>query len=294
MSTQKIQEWIVERRRLQQRSDSVENSSRDLVRTADDLAAKLRAFASDPIVVKHFIDFALPPKKRAEAAEVIAKKAWAAAKDHATEQGESATEQTGKPTKRLKRHDDSDRRANFEVFLSQRTAKTMADGFFKFAEQEHLLQHLSHMSAGQILVLCIFHSRLSWQKGKPLQLHDRDRYWIPMPTYTPASQVKSPSPPHFVQQIRQSATDQLSPEMQPPCTCCLCGEGFIDSPALWKHCEVEHHSWAEAVKRMLWEADQLEAMPLLPPDKRRIIQNFTNALTYVTRLFCEAFFKRSI
>ena len=113
----------------------MENSSRDLVRTADDLAAKLRAFASDAIVVKHFIDFALPPKKRAEAAEVTAKNTWAAAKDHATEQGESATERPGKPTKRLKRHDDGDRRATFEVFLSQRTAKTMADGFFKFAEQ---------------------------------------------------------------------------------------------------------------------------------------------------------------
>ena len=31
---------------------------------------------------------------------------------------------------------------------------------------------------------------------------------------------------------------------------------------------------------MLWEAEQLEAMPLLAPDKRRIIQNFTDALTY--------------
>jgi len=44
-------------------------------------------------------------------------------------------------------------------------------------------------------------------------------------------------------------------------------------PALWKHCDDEHHSWAEAVKRMLWQAEQLEAMPLLPPDKRRIIQS---------------------
>jgi hypothetical protein len=50
--------------------------------------------------------------------------------------------------------------------------------------------------------------------------------------------------------------------------------------ALWKHCEAEHHSWGEAVKRMLWEAEQLEAIPVLPPDKRRIIQNFTAALTY--------------
>ena len=68
--------------------------------------------------------------------------------------------------------------------------------------------------------------------------------------------------------------------MQPPCSCCLCGKGFIDFPALWTHCELEHHSWAEAAKRTLWEAEQLEAMPLLPPDKRRIIQNFTNALIY--------------
>ena len=67
--------------------------------------------------------------------------------------------------------------------------------------------------------------------------------------------------------------------MQPPRTCCLCGKGFIDMAALWKHCEDEHHSWGEAVKRMLWEAEQLEAIPVLPPDKRRIIQNFTAALT---------------
>ena len=156
----------------------------------------------------------------------------------------------------------------------------MADGFFKFVEREHLQQHCSRMSAGQILVLCIFHSRLSWQKGKPLQLHDRDHYWIPKPSYTPASQVNAPSPPHFVQQIRRSATEHVPPEMQPPCSCCLCGKGFIDSPALWKHCELEHHSWAEAAKRTLWEAEQLEAMPLLPPDRRRIIQNFTNAFIY--------------
>ena len=146
--------------------------------------------------------------------------------------------------------------------------------------QEHLHQHLSCMSAGQIVVLCIFHSRLAWQKGKPLELTERDRHWIPMRVYTPASQVQAPSPPHFVAQIHRSATKLLQPEMQAPRICHLCGKGFIDSAALWKHCDLEHHSWAEARKRMLWEAQQLEAMPLLPPDKRRIIQNFTNALTY--------------
>ena len=40
-----LQEWIIERRR-QQQSNAAECSSRELVQTADDLAAKLRAFAA--------------------------------------------------------------------------------------------------------------------------------------------------------------------------------------------------------------------------------------------------------
>ena len=83
----------------------------------------------------------------------------------------AATEHGRKPTKRLKQHDHGHQRNCHVVTLSQQTAQAMADSFFKFVVQEHLQQHLSRMSAGQILVLCIFHSRLSWLKGKPLQLH---------------------------------------------------------------------------------------------------------------------------
>ena len=155
----------------------------------------------------------------------------------------------------------------------------MADSFFRFAEQEHLQQHLSRMSAGQIVVLCIFQSRLSWQKGKPIELHDRDQHWIPKPVYTPASAVNAPSPPRFVQQLQADATERCRPQIQPPRVCCLCGKGFIDARALWKHYEAEHHSWAEARKRMLWEAEKLESIPLLPSGKRRIIQDFTAALS---------------
>ena len=297
-----LQEWIIERRRQQQPSDDVDRSSRELVQTAADLAAKLCAFAStDGIVVKHLVDFALPAKKRAKAAEVTAMDemprqsigrgaatehtaASGAATEHTedndgddkqadnqrrgadtehtedndgddkqadnqTEAMRAATEHARKPKKQLRQRD-----AGHRVTLSQQTAKAIADGFFKFVEQEHLQQYLSRMSAGQILVLCIFHSRLSWQKGKPLQLHDRDHYWIPKPSYTPASQMNAPSPPHFVQRIKHSATEHVPPEMQPPCSCCLCGKAFIDSSALWKHCELEHHSWAEAAKRTLWES----------------------------------------
>jgi len=67
-----LQEWIIKRRRQQQQSDNVHRSSRELVQTVADLAAKLVAFASDGIVVKHLVDFALPAKKRAAAAEVTA------------------------------------------------------------------------------------------------------------------------------------------------------------------------------------------------------------------------------
>ena len=67
-----LQQVIIERRRQQQPSDDVDNSSRELVQTAADLAAKLCAFASDGIVVKHLVDFALPAQRRAEAVEVTA------------------------------------------------------------------------------------------------------------------------------------------------------------------------------------------------------------------------------
>ena len=87
----------------------------------------------------------------------------------------------------LKRHDDRHKTSVHDVTLSQRTAKAMAESFFKFVQQEHLQQYVSPMSAGQIVVLCIFHSRLSWQKGRPIQLHGRDQYWIPKPVYTPAA-----------------------------------------------------------------------------------------------------------
>ena len=73
--------------------------------------------------------------------------------------------------------------------------------------------------------------------------------------------------------------------IQPPRVCCLCGKGFVDAPSLWNHCRSEHHSWAEARKRMLWEAQDLHAIPLLPQGKRRIIHNFTDALYRCTHVF---------
>ena len=74
----------------------------------------------------------------------------------------AGTDHGGKAKKQLNKHDVGHL---CNVTLSQRTAKAIADSFFRVVVQEHLQQHLSCMSAGQIVVLSIFHTRLSWQKA---------------------------------------------------------------------------------------------------------------------------------
>lgn len=69
-----LQDCILERRR-RQAGDATERAPQQLVTSAEDLANRLRAFASDAIVVKHIIEFALPSKKRANATEITPKAA---------------------------------------------------------------------------------------------------------------------------------------------------------------------------------------------------------------------------
>jgi hypothetical protein len=166
------------------------------------------------------------------------------------------------------------------VKLSHQAAKGMANRFCKFVRTHNLSQQLGDMPAGQILALVILHSRLTWQKGKPVRLHEHDYLWIPKAPYVPSGKIESLHVPHFVKQIEKSATQRILPEMQAPVQCCLCGKKFVDMQALWKHCDCEHHSWAEARKRVLWEAEKLHALPALPTDKRRLLQNLTQRLTY--------------
>jgi len=181
-----LQEWILERRR-RQAGDATERAPQQLVTSAEDLANRLRAFASDAIVVKHIIEFALPSKKRANATEITPKVASTLAAptnrsknrvaatehsvcmdepqdaeddalqsqvEHATADDDStpaatavtaqatsaATEHATRQKRRLKKHDDSHQTDSFDVTLSQPAAKTMADEFFKFIQQEGLLE----------------------------------------------------------------------------------------------------------------------------------------------------------
>ena len=177
-----LQQFIIERRRMQQRSDDGASSSRELVGTAEDLAAKLSAFASEGVVVKHIIEFALPPKKRANAAEVTATGASAAsgpatehtrstATEHTTQPGDAprsaATEPASEPKKRLRtNHKDA-----YDVTLSQDTAQAMADSFFKFVVQEHLQQHLSRRGRKASLWNCTIVITIGYRSHHTLQLH---------------------------------------------------------------------------------------------------------------------------
>ena len=106
--------------------------------------------------MKHLVEFVLPFEKRANAAEVIPTMAW----------------------------DAKEKKA---VVLSRHTAKAIADDFFEFVQQERLQQHLASMSAGQILVLCIFQFRLSLRKA--LQCRAEQFTRIPKRLCTDAASV---------------------------------------------------------------------------------------------------------
>ena len=242
--------------RAQQTSDA---QTQRRVETADDLATMLQEFASDGTVLRSLQNFALPPHRRKKAASVKPLLQSTAA---------------GK----LKTKDDSD--TPFIVRLAAPTAARIAEAFFQFLQQGNLISRVAARSSGQILSLCLLHSRLSWERGKPLQFSDRLQHCHPKPLYVPAAAVPAPSPAHFVEELRAEGSDAAPCNMQAPQVCLLCGKGFIDRPALWAHCDAEHHSWAEAVKRALWEANQLQDLPMLPAWKRRILANFTGALTY--------------
>ena len=230
--------------------------------SADEVTSTLCSFASNAVVTHYLIEFALPPGQRADA--------------YQRECTDEACEEVGKQSRRLLPVD----RERYTVKLSHQAAKGMANRFCKFVRTHNLSQQLGDMPAGQILALVILHSRLTWQKGKPVRLHEHDYLWIPKAPYVPSGKIESPHVPHFVKQIEKSATQRILPEMQAPVQCCLCGKKFVDMQALWKHCDCEHHSWPEARKRVLWEAEKLHALPALPTDKRRLLQNFTQRLTY--------------
>ena len=72
------------------------------------------------------------------------------------------------------------------------------------------------MSTGQIVSLCLLHSRLSRQKGKALVFREALQHCLPKPLYVPAADILAPSPAHFVQQIRAEGADAALPDIPAP------------------------------------------------------------------------------
>ena len=68
--------------------------------------------------------------------------------------------------------------------------------------------------------------------------------------------------------------------MQAPVICQLCGQGFLDNKGLWKHAAAEHHSWAEYIKKLIYEVGRRVSVPLQPVEKRRLVGNFMHDLLY--------------
>ena len=108
--------------------------------------------------------------------------------------------------------------------------------------------------------------------------------------------MQAPSPPHCVQAaanpVLQSpavpadavehvaapvAADPRRARLEAPRVCQLCGRGFVDWPSLLGPCNLAHHSFVEYRKRLFYEAEKLDALPLEHQRKRTMLANFVLA-----------------
>ena len=164
-------------------------------------------------------------------------------------------------------------------------ADRMAQTFFDFVVKHNLADTMVAMSAQQIQVIAIFLSHLQRKPPKRVRISERLDLIRHKPLYTPAEDIPSPEIPHFAR--FQPATDDAAehsrpsqPIMQAPIICQLCGAGFLLPKDLWAHSVKEHHSWAEARKRLIFEVQQRTSVPLQPIEKRRLARNFMHDLLY--------------
>ena len=164
-------------------------------------------------------------------------------------------------------------------------ADLLAQTFFDFVFKHNLAHTMIAMSAKQIQVIAIFLSHLQQKPANRVHISERLELIQQKPSYTPVEENASPEIPHFVR--LQSEADGVAehahlsrPTMQAPVICQLCGAGFLTPKDLWAHAAKEHHSWAEARKRLIFEVQQRTSVPLRPIEKRRHASNFMNDLLY--------------
>ena len=169
--------------------------------------------------------------------------------------------------------------------LPEAAADLIAKTFFDFVLKHNLGDTLASMSPEQIQVIALFLSYLQRKPPKRVHISERLDLIRKKPAYTPVQEIISPEIPHFVRLHTEQAgaaehVQTSRPTMQAPVICQLCGAGFLSPKDLWAHSAKEHHSWAEARKRLIFEVQQRTSVPLHPIEKRRLASNFMHELLH--------------
>ena len=161
-------------------------------------------------------------------------------------------------------------------------AKVIVTAFFDFMLQYSLVDSLQGMTSEQIQVTALFLNNLLRKPPKRIELSERFDFLQKKNGYTAAADVASPDVPHFVKMssARPGDAEHNPPTLQAPFVCQLCGDGFVTMAGLWKHAAAQHNSWSEYRKRLIFELQQCQAVPLQPMEKRRLAGNFYLDLLY--------------
>ena len=94
-------------------------------------------------------------------------------------------------------------------------------------------------------VVAVFHAQLKARPPRHVQLTERWEFIQQKQAYVPASKVESPATPHFAAVADAADASQGQALLQAPVVCQLCGVGCLSRQAMWKHCDLRHHSWSE-------------------------------------------------
>ena len=156
-------------------------------------------------------------------------------------------------------------------------AEQIATDFLEFVGKHELHEAVLCMTPTQMQVVAMFHAQLKSRPRKHIELTERWEYLQQKPVYVPASKVQSQATPHFA--VVADAADGPA-VLQAPVVCQLCGVGCLSRQALWKHCELRHHSWCEYRKRLIFEVQQRNSVPLRPVEKRRLAGNYMQDLLH--------------
>ena len=171
------------------------------------------------------------------------------------------------------------------VLMPSAAAALIAKDFFDFVLQHNLAHTMASMSPEQITIIALFLGHLRRKPPQRVHISERLDLLQRKVSYTPATEIVSPEIPHFLRfELEQSGAaaraHSSTPTIQAPVICQLCGAGFLSPKDLWAHAAKEHHSWAEARKRLIFEVQRRTSVPLHPPEKRRLANNFMHDLLY--------------